>query len=76
MALSLDNHLAEAFRLTLWSRHVCLHTNSKHCHCQSNSEAFDVVFTEMEIKEVKERTEVVKGLEEILRQGKGNILFS
>lgn len=58
MALSLDKHLAEAFRLTLWSRHVCLHTNSKHCHSPSNSEAFDVLFTEIERREVKEGMEV------------------
>lgn len=53
MALCLDKHLAEAFRLTLWSRHVFLHTNSKYCHSPSNSEAFDVLFTEIERREVK-----------------------
>lgn len=58
MALSLDKHLAKAFRLTLWSRHVCLHTNSKHCHSPSNSEAFDVLFTEIERREGKEGMEV------------------
>lgn len=46
MALSLDKHLAEAFRLTLWSRHVCLHTNGKHCRSPSNSQPFDVLFVE------------------------------
>lgn len=58
MALRLDKHLAKAFRLTLWSRHVCLHTNSKHCHSLSNSEAFDVLFTEIERRELKEGMDV------------------
>lgn len=58
MTLSLDKHLTEAFRLTLWRRHVCLHTNRKYCHSLSKSEPFDVVFTQTEKREMKEGIEV------------------
>lgn len=58
MTLSLDKHLTEAFRLTLWSRHVCLNTNRKYCHSLSKSKPFDVVFTQTEKREMKEGKEV------------------
>lgn len=52
MALSLDKHLGSGLSLTLWSRRVRPHTKCKHCRSPSNSEAFDVLFTEVEGREV------------------------
>lgn len=52
MALSPDKHLGAGLSLTLWSGHVCPHTKCKHCRSPSNSGAFDVLFTEVEGREV------------------------
>lgn len=54
MALSPDKHLDAGLSRTLWSRRVRLHTNGKHCHSPSDSQAFDVLFTEIEVREVEE----------------------